>query len=178
MDFKIYQKNETELYNKAEEIKSVSKEDKDAAAKMFNLMKQANGMGLSASQIGYSRNIITVSYGPENHIMYNPEILRYSDKKIREKEGCLSFPGEKFKVERSATVLVQWLNGKNQKKTKMFSGVIAKIIQHEVDHNKGITMEMRHKEQNPEPVVEVKEEPKKKRGRPSKKKKAEDDDIF
>lgn len=167
MDLKIHQKSEKELYNKTEPIKNVTREDKDAAAKMFDLMKQAKGVGLSSAQVGYNRSIIVVSYGPENHIMYNPEVIRSSNDKSKLSEGCLSFPGEEFKVERPNTVLVTWLNGRNEKKTRMFSGYIARIIQHEIDHNEGVTMEMRYNEQNP---------PKKKRGRP-KKKKVEDDEI-
>jgi peptide deformylase len=181
MDLKIHQKKEKELYQATEKIKSVTKEDKNVAANMFDLMKKAKGIGLSAAQVGYNRNIIVVSYGPENHIMYNPEIIRSSDNKTKTKEGCLSFPGEEFSIERPDTVLVTWLNGRNEKKTKMFSGYIARIIQHEVDHNEGITMEMRYNEQNPKKKEELIDEtietpPKKKRGRP-KKKKVTDDEI-
>jgi peptide deformylase len=180
MDLKIHQKSEKELYNKAEPIEEVTREDKNAAAKMFDIMKRANGIGLSATQVGYPRNIVVASYGPENHIMYNPEILRRSKDTSVLPEGCLSFPGEEFKIKRSNSVLVKWLNGRNETKTKMFTGYVARILQHEIEHNQGITMEMKYNEQNPPVKEEVVDEtietpPKKKRGRP--KKKVDDSDI-
>lgn len=146
---KILKKKNKNLYKKTIEIDDVTKEDKDAAAKMFTKMKDEGGVGLAATQVGYDRSIIVVSHADTNLIMYNPKILKYSKDTNISLEGCLSFPGEQFPISRPNTVLVEWKSGKNDKKVKYFSGVIGRIIQHEIDHNNGITMEMRYNEQFP-----------------------------
>lgn len=144
---KILKKKNKKLYKETVDVEEVTKEDKDVAAKMFTLMKENGGVGLAASQVGYKNNIIVVSHADTNLIMYNPKILKASKDTSVSLEGCLSFPGEQYYVRRPNTVLIEWKSGKNDKKVKYFSGIIGRIIQHEIDHNNGITMEMRNEEQ-------------------------------
>ena len=93
-------------------------------------------VGMAANMIGVRKNIIAVHMGFMNVLMYNPKIIKKSGAYETE-EGCLSLAGVR-KCMRYQEIEVQYqdVNFKQQRQT--YSGWIAQIIQHEIDHCRGI----------------------------------------
>ena len=94
-------------------------------------------VGLAANMIGESKRIIAVNVD-ENYIaMMNPEIVKKSAKRFKVSEGCLSLEGER-EPERHDWIEVKYRYLDFKKQRQKFYGFAAQIIQHEVDHCKGI----------------------------------------
>ena len=105
---------------------------------MLETMEKAEGAGLAAPQIGESLRICTLRCEGEIFILINPKITSYSrDKEINE-EGCLSFPGKFIPIKRSRKIKARYLNEKGEEMKIKAEGMLARIIQHEVDHLDGI----------------------------------------
>ncbi len=93
-------------------------------------------VGMAANMIGTAKNIIAFADGSDYTVMFNPTILKASDRYEAE-EGCLSLSGTRT-ARRFRTIKVQWQNEKFQMRTKTYTGWTAQIIQHEMDHCSGI----------------------------------------
>ena len=111
---------------------------------MINLMISARGLGLAANQIGITKRFF--AFGHESFdkiqkpaIIWNPSIVRESDEKTVDEEGCLSFLGVFVKVVRPRQVTVQWQNKKGETLMQHLDGMESKCFQHENDHLNGIT---------------------------------------
>lgn len=117
-------------------------------AEMFSVMKKHNGLGLAAPQVGISKRVIVFGYEPtgtEDELpripftaLVNPVVVKFSQEKETMEEGCLSLPGLELPVTRSAGVTVQALSLKGEPITIKAKGLLARILQHEVDHLDGI----------------------------------------
>ena len=115
---------------------------------MCNLMVHSNGIGLAANQIRITKRFLAI--GSESFdkiqkpvIMWNPSIVRESEEKTLNVEGCLSFPGLFVKVLRPERVTVRWQNLKGETLMQHLDGYEAKCFQHELDHLDGITFDQR-----------------------------------
>ncbi len=109
---------------------------------MFDSMYAAQGIGLAAPQIGISKRItvIDVSFKerPEDKLaLINPVILDKSGKQVEE-EGCLSLPEIREKVQRAAWVKVRAQNVKGETFEVEGEELLARALQHEIDHLHGI----------------------------------------
>ena len=109
---------------------------------MFESMYAAQGIGLAAPQIAISKQItvIDVSFKerPEDRLaLINPEIIEREGKQIEE-EGCLSLPDIREKVHRSAWVKVRAQNVKGEFFEVEGEELLARALQHEIDHLHGI----------------------------------------
>ena len=111
------------------------------------LFSSKYGVGLAAPQIGIELPCIIVCVdGKKNksEFIINPEIISYSDSVLYDNESCLSFPGiTTFNVKRSKTIEVRGKklnNGKLFDYVARYTGMNARIFQHEVDHINGIEM--------------------------------------
>jgi peptide deformylase len=113
----------------------------------YTLTKKRYGVGLAAPQIGESVAIAIIGLKPtptRPHIptlsltLVNPEIVSRSGKLTAEWEGCISGPDMYGKAMRYPKVRLRWLDGKAQAHEKNFEGLVAQVIQHEVDHLNGI----------------------------------------
>ena len=93
-------------------------------------------VGMAANMIGYRKNIIIVSFGIMDVVMYNPEIIK-GQGKFKTEEGCLSLTGVR-PCERYRKITVKYQDESFAWQTKEFSDFTAQIIQHECDHLKGI----------------------------------------
>ena len=93
-------------------------------------------VGMAANMIGVCKRIIAFDNEGTYMVMFNPVIVRQSGPYEAE-EGCLSLSGVR-KTKRFQTIKVQWQNEKFQTRLKTFTGWTAEIIQHEIDHCKGI----------------------------------------
>ncbi len=101
-------------------------------------MQAANGIGLAAPQIGQNINLIVVDDGQGPKILINPTIIFKSYNKNIFEEGCLSIPDVFGPVTRPEKVWLIYRDENNKFNFKISSGLEARIIQHEVDHLRGI----------------------------------------
>ena len=93
-------------------------------------------VGMAANMIGQAVRIIAFDNEGTYIVMFNPEIVKASDRYEAE-EGCLSLEGV-CKTKRYRSIKVQYQNEKMQVRLKTFTGWTAQIIQHEIDHCNGI----------------------------------------
>ncbi|GAW91425.1 peptide deformylase [Calderihabitans maritimus] len=104
---------------------------------MADTMYEAKGVGLAAPQIGVSKRVIVVDVGNGLIEMINPEIIESSGSEVAV-EGCLSIPGVHGEVERAARVKVRGLNRKGKEIEIEGEGLLARALQHEIDHLNGV----------------------------------------
>ena len=115
---------------------------------MAQLMYDNNGVGLAAPQVGDDRRIIVVDcdYDVDDKktrdplILLNPEILDHSDEEALETEGCLSCPGINVLIRRFECVKVRFCDLKGDEWELDADGLLARCLQHEIDHLNGRTL--------------------------------------
>ena len=109
---------------------------------MLETMYAAPGVGLAAVQVGVPRRLLVLDVSGENEpkspiCVINPEILALGlEANVRE-EGCLSIPDVRFDVERPASLVVRYIDRLGQTQEISAEGLLATVIQHEVDHLNG-----------------------------------------
>jgi peptide deformylase len=107
---------------------------------MSSAMNMHNGVGLAANQIGRSESVfIAKTETSEIQCFINPTIVFKSEEVDLMDEGCLSIPGVFSKIQRHRVIRLQWCDEKLQLHEREFDGLMAQIIQHEVDHLNGKT---------------------------------------
>ncbi|SEG33714.1 peptide deformylase [Bryocella elongata] len=111
-------------------------------ADMFATMYAAQGIGLAAPQIGVSKRIavIDVSFkeDPQDKlVLINPEVIEKEGKQYEE-EGCLSFPDIREKIQRASWVKVRAQNEKGEFFEVEGEELLARALQHEIDHLHGV----------------------------------------
>ena len=107
----------------------------DMAATMY----EANGVGLAAPQVGVPIRAVVIDVGDDHGLveLINPQIL-YREGTETDSEGCLSIPHIFGDVERSAKVTVEFMNRRGKKQRLTGTGLMARCIQHELDHLEGV----------------------------------------
>ena len=101
------------------------------------LIAHAEGcVGMAANMIGVNKCIIAFNDEGSYTLMLNPKILKFSGPYDTE-EGCLSVPGER-PCRRYKSIKVEYETLKMEKRVRTYTGYAAQIIQHEIDHTKGI----------------------------------------
>lgn len=123
----------------------------DLVHDLFETLKASgSGVGLASTQTGIPLRVFVTQYKDFNSEFINPEILEYSKLMVTEEEGCLSIPNVLVNVERHHTIKLKYYIIANHSKGLMpdrnvleekieeFSGMEARIIQHEIDHLDGI----------------------------------------
>lgn len=140
MLLKILKDSDPILKRKSEPVKQITEEVKKLAAQMLATMKLNNGIGLAAPQVGHSIRMIVYDVGDDFGVLVNPEILTNNQVLQIGTEGCLSFPSQYCEVERYQIIEVKYMDLSGKIVVKSFVGLIARIVQHEVDHLNGITM--------------------------------------
>lgn len=108
---------------------------------MFETMRNAQGIGLAANQIGYTEKLfvvdVSVIEGYENIkpvVMINPEIIQNSDELSVMEEGCLSLPDLRADVERPESIKVRFLDMAEEVQEIEANELFARVILHEYDH--------------------------------------------
>jgi len=105
---------------------------------LVKFMYEKNGLGLAANQVGISYRIFAMRAAPENFVCFNPKIVMPGTDQIVLEEGCLTFPGLLVKIKRSQHIKVRFQIPNGDTLTKQFTGLSARIFQHELDHLDGI----------------------------------------
>lgn len=104
---------------------------------MIEAMHQASGIGLAAPQVGVSKRVIIAELEERLHVLIDPKIVK-QDGTVIGTEGCLSIPGIVADVPRAAHVVVKAKNRKGRGITLAADGLLARVLQHEVDHLDGV----------------------------------------
>lgn len=105
---------------------------------MLETMKENHGMGLAAPQVGKSVRLCVIRFERKTYILINPQIKSKSWGKEIADEGCLSFPGQFIPIKRSKKVKVTAKNKAGKEITLEAEGLLARALQHEIDHLDGI----------------------------------------
>lgn len=125
------------LRAKAREVSKVTDQTRKLIEDMFDTMYDAPGVGLAAPQVGISQRIIVIDVDDNPIALVNPEIIEARGTQLGE-EGCLSIPNDRAKVERSAFVRVRGLNPEGREVEIAGDDLLARALQHEIDHLEGI----------------------------------------
>jgi peptide deformylase len=126
------------LRQKSKEVEKITPQIRDLIQEMREIMLQNDGVGLAAPQIGESLRIIVCQIDDKFYSFINPKILKTSKKTVVFEEGCLSLPFIYGEVERPEKIIFEALDFYGKKiKIKAF-GLLARVVQHEIDHLDGI----------------------------------------
>lgn len=108
------------------------------AKELVAFMYENNGIGLAANQVGVPYRVFAMRGQPENLVCYNPKIIMPGAEEVTLEEGCLSYPGLLVKVKRPQHIRVRFHLPNGDTDTRQFTGLTARIFQHELDHLDGI----------------------------------------
>ena len=104
---------------------------------MVETMLDAPGVGLAATQVGVSLRVIVMKVDNQLFTLANPEIVRASGEQVGY-EGCLSVPGYIGEVARAEKVTMRALNRNGKEVRIKGEGLLARAMQHEIDHLDGV----------------------------------------
>ncbi len=133
--------NDPVLRRVSEPVTEVNDEVRAFVEEMFNTLKRAKGLGLSAPQVGVNWRIFILdlsssSLDYDKLVFINPEIVEIDGEQFGE-EGCLSFPGLFLDIARAHRVVCEYTDLEGQRQRITAEGLPARAIQHEYDHLNG-----------------------------------------
>ncbi|MDZ7611595.1 MAG: peptide deformylase [Candidatus Moranbacteria bacterium] len=125
-----------------------SVEIKQLILDMTKTLRSNNGLGLAAPQVGKNLRLCVIEIENELIILINPEIKSASSEKVLMEEGCLSFPGKYMPIERAKRIKIKACDINGKKQIIRAKGLLARAIQHEIDHLDGTLIVDRVEEAN------------------------------
>lgn len=125
------------LKEHAESVARVDRKIRRLLDDMAQTMYEADGVGLAAPQVGVSLRVIVIDAGDGLVELINPVVIE-GEGSATASEGCLSIPGVFGEVERCAKVTVEYFNRQGKKAKITGIGLLARALQHEIDHLEGI----------------------------------------
>jgi peptide deformylase len=142
MILKIVKYPDPILARPGEPVTEFNAELRKLIADMFETTYAEQGVGLAAAQVGVSKRLITIDLSvgkkPEDKlVLINPEII-WSEGKLYDEEGCLSFPDIREKVVRAAKVRVRTQDEKGKWFEMEGDDLLSRCFQHEIDHVDGV----------------------------------------
>ncbi len=105
---------------------------------MARLMRDAPGIGLAATQVGVMKRLLVYELDDGLVSLCNPEIVERSDTTELDEEGCLSLPGISLPIPRNTSVVCEAQDLDGEPVTIRADGLLARLLQHELDHLDGI----------------------------------------
>ena len=131
------------LRTNAKRIGKVDLDTRNLAKDMLKSMYSAKGIGLAAPQVGISKELLVIDINFEDSaaeplILINPEITAYGNTLNSYEEGCLSIPGVYLNVIRPSTIKLKFSDEMGRPRKMNAEGLLARCIQHEVDHLRGV----------------------------------------
>ncbi len=120
----------------ARTVKEVNDVTRRTLDDMLETMRHAKGIGLAAPQIGLLHRIIVADIGEGEVELINP-VIHFREGEAVAEEGCLSLPGLRVPVRRATRIGVSGLNRLGEPVDLTFENLMARVIQHEVDHLDG-----------------------------------------
>ncbi len=128
------------LRSRASDVTEFDPELAREAGRMVEIMRDAMGVGLAATQLGVLRRLLVFQAGPdaEATAVVNPQLEWLSEELATAEEGCLSLPGIGLDVERPLHVRVRGVDVRGRPLLLEASGLEARVLQHEIDHLDGV----------------------------------------
>ena len=129
------------LRQPADAVAEVDDELRTLVKSMYETMYAAEGIGLAGPQVGISRRVIVVDVHEDEHppfALVNPKVVESGKETEKSEEGCLSIPGVAGLVERPERVVVEGLDENGTPVRMEADGLLARCLQHEIDHLDGI----------------------------------------
>ena len=136
----VYYGNET-LVSVAQKVDNVDGSIAAIINDMFGVMYKEKGIGLAAPQIDLGQRIIVVDTGESKNstvALVNPEIIEFSKEVEPYEEGCLSLPNLLADVIRPVEIYVKGISPRGEEVKIEASGLLARVLQHEIDHLDGV----------------------------------------
>lgn len=121
---------------------TVDGDPNDLVKNMAKTMIENNGIGLAGPQIGVMKRVFVMGNQDKLFACINPEILDASGN-VMDQEGCLSFPDLWLNIRRAETIKVRYQNAMGEIIETEFTGLMARVYQHERDHLDGICFDTR-----------------------------------
>lgn len=129
------------LKEKSHEVTKIDQQLKTLTKNMAQTMVKANGVGIAAVQVGILKKVIILDYDEDKFVAYvNPKIVYRSPKEEIDEEGCLCLPEIRVPIKRARKVVVQALDLDGRKLEIEADDLLARILQHEIDHLEGVTI--------------------------------------
>jgi peptide deformylase len=143
------------LKRKSARVTSFDRELEKLVNDMVETMRDADGVGLSAPQVGVLRRVVTMEMpgeyeeqedgavvetkAPELYVLVNPEIVKIADERAPMLEGCLSLPGRYADVPRAPWTTIKYRDVKGKEhRLRATDSLLSQCIQHEIDHLDGV----------------------------------------
>jgi peptide deformylase len=128
------------LRMKAREVESFDEDLERLVERLKHLLRDANGLGLAATQIGVLRRVFVFLPDPEHEpvVLVNPRVAESSDERVTDDEGCLSLQGVVIPVERHEGLRIEGSDPEGEQVRLELEGLPARIAQHELDHLDGV----------------------------------------
>lgn len=132
------------LQEKTEKVTDIDTSVQTLIDDMIETMYAAPGVGLAANQVGVNKRIAVIDVSGQEEpaaliVLINPEIIHHADE-LEIEEGCLSIPGYTTVVKRAKRVVVSCLDRNGQEVTIEGDDLLARALQHEIDHLDGLLM--------------------------------------
>jgi len=108
------------------------------AEEMLNTMREREGVGLAANQVGRLKRVLVAGTEDEEYVIVNPLLEDVAETTEKELEGCLSIPGIQVEVERPTGLTISGQDASGVALRIEASGLLARIFQHEMDHLDGV----------------------------------------
>jgi peptide deformylase len=124
-------------------VENIDEKIQNLIKDMASIMYQAPGIGLAAIQVGINKSLLVYDVTPRDEkrslqVLINPRIIESEGTTISEDEGCLSVPDFRANVKRAASVLVEGFDNEEKPLRIEAEGLLAVVLQHEIDHLNGI----------------------------------------
>ncbi len=146
------------LTSRATPVKDFDESLERLAEDMVRIMREHDGVGLAANQIGRLKRIFVAAYEDEEYAIVNPVIETRSEATEKDIEGCLSIPGTRVEVERPLAVAVTGQDPSGAPVRVEAESLLARIFQHEIDHLDGILiLDRTDRESRKEAMREIRE---------------------
>ena len=131
------------LRQPAKRITKVDDSIRQLAREMLQTMYSSNGIGLAAPQVAVNKQLIVIDCEPDKPenpplILINPQIIGYSPELCKAEEGCLSIPDVFLDVIRPQALEVSYKDEQGKPRKLQANGLLARVIQHEMDHLNGV----------------------------------------
>jgi len=123
-------------------IENIDGKIQDLIEDMAATMYAEPGVGLAAIQVGHDKSLLVYDIAPRDEersleVLINPRIISSEGTMISENEGCLSVPDYRTDVKRAARILVECVDREGQPLRIEAEGLLAIVLQHEIDHLNG-----------------------------------------
>jgi len=125
------------LRRRAQPVRVVTRDVQAVIDEMFRTLSEVHGLGLAAPQIGVSRRLLIAQVEDRKIALADPEII-HQEGEEEATEACLSIPGLLGDVPRAQRVTVRGRNRRNRFVTIEATDLLARVLQHEIDHLDGI----------------------------------------